>query len=243
MIAWLIRCLYCNGAEISGKVVIGPGSEIDGGYIKDGTVSNGKITSISGNKITTGTIDTDRLNAATIKSEIVQTTNLNANRITSGTISTSRLDTATLQSTIVTASYINALNIKAGSVAAENITGTTISGKTLSGGTISGGTISGATITGGFISSDTNVRAGKYQNITGTCYFEVGDSSYGDFRFKGNGNNYVFEVLDNVDSTLFSAFGRTFLQYSSAVFKTLPHGKWDFSDATVTGLSTTATFG
>ena len=235
--------LYCNGAEISGKVVIGPGSEIDGGYIKDGTVSNGKITSISGNKITTGTIDTDRLNAATIKSEIVQTTNLNANRITSGTISTSRLDTATLQSTIVTASYINALNIKAGSVAAENITGTTISGKTLSGGTISGGTISGATITGGFISSDTNVRAGKYQNITGTCYFEVGDSSYGDFRFKGNGNNYVFEVLDNVDSTLFSAFGRTFLQYSSAVFKTLPHGKWDFSDATVTGLSTTATFG
>ena len=223
--------LYCNGAEISGKVVIGPGSEVDGSYIKDGTVSNGKITSISGNKITTGTIDTARLNADSIKSEIVQTTNLNANRITSGTINTNRLDTTTLQSTIVTASYINALNIVAGSVAAENITGTTITGKTISGGTISGGTISGASISGGFISSNTNVRAGKYQNTTGTCYFEVGDSSYGDFRFKGNGNNYVFEILDNVDGTSFYAFGHKILSYSDASNVVSLHGTWNLPAA------------
>ena len=219
--------LYCNGAEISGKIVIGPGSEIDGGYIKDGTVSNGKITSISGDKITTGTISTDRLNADSIKSEIVQTTNLSADRITSGIINTNRLNTTALQSTIVTASYINTLNITAGSVAAENITGTTITGKI-----ISGGTISGASILGGFISSDTNIRAGKYQNITGTCYFEVGDSSYGDFRFKGNGDNYVFKIIDGIDHTEFYAFDHKFLSYSASSETVFLHGTWNLPAAT-----------
>ena len=52
---------------------------------------NLESTVVDGGHILTGTIDTNRLNANTIKSQIVQTTDLSADRIKSGTISTSRL--------------------------------------------------------------------------------------------------------------------------------------------------------
>lgn len=219
--------LYCRSAEVSGKIIVGSGSEIDGQYITDGTVGNNKITSISGNKITTGTIDTNRLDADTIKSEIVLTTNLNADKITSGTINTDRLNAATIKSQIVTADYINTLNIVAGSVAAENITGTTISGKTISGGSVHGS---------------------KYYNTYGSGYLTVGgDSTYPDFELIRSSDNFgditVFGIYDGVDYIDIYGLGTRFLKYSSSAGGTILYGDWDFTHATVTGINTTATFG
>lgn len=59
-------------------------------------VTDETTTVIDGGHITTGTIDTNRLNAATIKSDIVQTTELNAGKITSGTLSADRIASGSL---------------------------------------------------------------------------------------------------------------------------------------------------
>ena len=84
-------------------------------------VKDDTTTIIDGGHITTGTIDTNRLNADTIKSNIVQTTDLNADKITSGTINTNRLDAATIKSNIVQTTDLNADKITSGTIAAARI--------------------------------------------------------------------------------------------------------------------------
>ena len=95
------------------------------------------ITVIDGGHITTGTIDTNRLDAATIKSNIVQTTDLSASKITSGTLSTDRLDAATIKSNIVQTTDLSASKITSGDISADRIKANVISAiNSLSAGTI-----------------------------------------------------------------------------------------------------------
>ena len=109
-----------NGASRSNlKLAIGSKFGVD----KSGTLyANGaNVTSISADNISTGTIDTSRLNANEIKTQIVQTTELNAGKITSGTLDTARLNANTVKSQIVQTAELNAGKITSGTLSADRI--------------------------------------------------------------------------------------------------------------------------
>jgi len=89
------------------------------GYVVPAEVANAinsNTTTISGAKISTGSIT--------------------ALQIAANTITADKINTSSIQSAVVTATYINALDITAGSVDATDITGTTISGKVINAGTL-----------------------------------------------------------------------------------------------------------
>lgn len=95
-------------------------------------VKDDTTTVIDGSHVTTGTIDTNRLNADTIKSNIVQTTNLSASQITSGDISADRIKANVIGAiNSLTAGQINAERVNATNlhVDAANIDGTLAIGK------------------------------------------------------------------------------------------------------------------
>ena len=109
-----------NGASRSNlKFAIGSKFGVD----KAGTLyANGaNVTSISADNISTGTINTSRLNANEIKTQIVQTTELNAGKITSGTLDTARLNANTVKSQIVQTAELNAGKITSGTLSADRI--------------------------------------------------------------------------------------------------------------------------
>jgi hypothetical protein len=85
----------------------------DGQYWRTGT-----RTYINGGDIVTGTINTYRLDATSIQTNIVKTCELSADMITSGTIDADK----------ITVKNIDAANIKAGSISGDKISGGTIKG-------------------------------------------------------------------------------------------------------------------
>ena len=98
-------------------------------------------------------------------------------------------------------------------------------------------TITGGTITGGYI------YGGRYYNLSGGAYLEVGGSEFGNLIIWGSGNNPVFTVEDGVGGISLSTYRHTFLSVSSINGWATPSGTWNFSNANVTGLKTTAVFG
>ena len=98
-------------------------------------------------------------------------------------------------------------------------------------------TITGGTITGGYI------YGGRYYNLSGEAYLEVGGSEFGDLSLWGSGNNPVFTVEDGVGGISLSTYRHTFLSVNSINGWATPSGTWNFSNANVTGLETTAVFG
>lgn len=100
-------------------------------------------------------------------------------------------------------------------------------------------------ITGTKISAPT-IEAGKfygsaYYNIEGGAKMQLDGGTYGDFViYRANGDK-TFRVFDAVDTVAFSSLSENpFLQINSKDLIQL-YGTWDFSHATVNGL--TATFG
>lgn len=97
--------------------------------------------------------------------------------------------------------------------------------------------ITGGTLTGGY------VYGGRFYNTAGAAYLTVGGSSYGDLALYGSGNNRVFALEDGVGGISMATYGHTFLSVSSINGWATPSGTWNFSNANVTGLTTTAVFG
>lgn len=100
-------------------------------------------------------------------------------------------------------------------------------------------------ITGTKISAPT-IEAGKfygsaYYNIEGGAKLQLDGGTYGDFViYRANGDK-TFRILDAVDTVAFSSLSENpFLQINNKDLVQL-YGTWDFSHATVNGL--TATFG
>ncbi len=100
-------------------------------------------------------------------------------------------------------------------------------------------------ITGTKISAPT-IEAGKfygsaYYNIEGGAKLQLDGGAYGDFViYRANGDK-TFRVFDAVDTVVFSSLSENpFLQINNKDLVQL-YGTWDFSHATVNGL--TATFG
>jgi hypothetical protein len=109
----------------TGQVTIASGVSI-GGYATTGDISdfieasevNNNVTSISGNVITTGTIN----------ASVVSVTNINANNISVGTLNVARIGSGTLPAGVIYAGTINADNINAGTLTGRSVQ-TATSGK------------------------------------------------------------------------------------------------------------------
>ena len=85
-------------------------------------------------------------------------------------------------------------------------------------------------------------------DITGITTIYAPDSSNSYARFDNlsdfyifSGGNRVFEVYNGIDYSMIKAFGRDYLSLSDATKRAVAYGKWDFTSATVNGL--TARFG
>lgn len=110
--------------------------------------------------------------------------------------------------------------------------GTFIDGKNVVAPYITGGKIVGTEIIGG------TIRGGRYYNsdTDGYAYLDVGNKQYGDFNFYGNnGARNVFRIYDAIDYSSFYGQGVKFLDVGHSTAR--PQGAWNFSDATVTGLT------
>ena len=86
-----------------------------------------------------------------------------------------------------------------------------------------------------------NFYGAKYYANSGGAYFDIGTGGYGDFKIHSSGGNISFEVKDMGGYIDVSSYGNTILVYNDASQATAPQGTWNFSGATVTGL--TARFG
>ena len=117
------------------------------------------------------------------------------------------------------------------------ITSTEITETTISSPTVVGGTIKGAV----------------YANTKGKAYFTIGADTdnpngyYGDFAIYSKSNSrewQIFKIYDSIGTSILSLYGNECMYSEGSA--TYPTGNWDFSDATVTGLSgvtATAVFG
>ena len=87
------------------------------------------------------------------------------------------------------------------------------------------------------------IKGGKFYNVVGSAYLEIGGSEQGDLILWGSGRNPVFSVVDGVGGALIGVYNNDFLAVDD--YKTSANGRWDFSNATVTGLDidSTARFG
>ena len=108
-------------------------------------INNNTSTTINGNKITTGSIDTAQLKANAITSDKIATNAITANKISAGTITADKIANAT----ITGSKLVN------GTITGTQIANSTITGSKIANATITGGNIANATITGGKIASAT----------------------------------------------------------------------------------------
>ena len=101
-------------------------------------------------------------------------------------------------------------------------------------------------INGEYIISPTiigaTIKGGKFYNLSGGAYLEVGGSSYGDLSLWRDGGTRTFRVYDGASHVTFSSIGGNFLVSSAADGgRVSAEGTWNFSGANVIGLD--ATFG
>jgi hypothetical protein len=143
--------------------------------VSNGVTTIGASTVISGNSITTGTI-----NAAA-----VSVTNLSANAITTGTLNAGNITVTNLSASAITTGTLNAANITVQNLSATSITTGTLSGSRLYGETISGVTISGGTLI-----------------TSGLRHVEASGSSFKFFDNDGNQSGYIGAGDDGSASTV-----------------------------------------
>lgn len=124
--------------------------------VANGVTTIGASTVISGNSITTGTI-----NAAN-----VAVTNLNANNITTGTINANTIAVTNL----------NASNITFGTLNGNNVTVQNLTASAITSGSFSGDRISGGSIVGTTLETATSGRRVKLESSRATFYDE--DDNY-----------------------------------------------------------------
>ena len=88
------------------------------------------------------------------------------------------------------------------------------------------------------------IYGGRFYDDDGKAYFEIGDNGYGDFILCNRIGSRTFEIYDWADGNVdYKTFGSVWLTWNDYYEEAHPKGVWDFSYATVKGISTTATFG
>lgn len=119
-------------------------------------INNNTSTTINGNKITTGSIDTAQLKANAITADKIATNAITANKISAGTITADKIANATITGSklvngTITGTQIADSTITGGKIANATITGGKIASATISASNIVDGTITNAKIAGGAI--------------------------------------------------------------------------------------------
>ncbi len=135
-----------GGTGVSVSDITGSSAEFQAFYT--GTGPQGGGTQISGNYITTGTLNAN----------LVNVTNLNANNITVNTINGTQISTSTITGGSggnIAGSTITGSNIAANTITANKLTVTNLSAISANLGTITAGSINGITITGSTITGST----------------------------------------------------------------------------------------
>lgn len=169
-----------SGFEINSNYLRAFSATLGNTFVVNGTtgvVTVGTNTIISGNSITTGTIN----------ASAVAVTNLNANNITTGTINASTIAVTNLNANNITTGTINASTITVTNLNAGNITTGTLSGTRLTGETISGVTVSGGTLT---------TSGTRHVEISGTSskYFDDNGDQAGYVTAGGSGGSSYIEI-------------------------------------------------
>jgi hypothetical protein len=119
-------------------------------------INNGAITTIDGNKITTGTITssqiaTGAIDASKVSADIITTTNfsaqnIDASQITSGVISTDRLSASVITTSNFSAQNIDASKITSGTLSVDRLDSSVITTNNISAQIISADNIRGGTL-------------------------------------------------------------------------------------------------
>jgi len=133
-----------SALTVTGALVTSTGSDIDGVYLSNGTVTAEKIATgtLTANEIAANTITAAEIAAGTITG-----TEIAANTITAGNIVANTITSAEIAAGTITTLEIAANTIVAGNIVAATITGTEIAANTITGANISAMDLSSKTIT------------------------------------------------------------------------------------------------
>lgn len=165
-----------NTSTVINGVTIPAGTYMKSAFIYDGEITNAKIANaaiddakianLSAAKITSGTIDADRLTSAVINAKV---TNIDTAVIQSGFIAAARINSASIANANIgaaqiTSGTIDAARINTASIANANITAAQIESGTISSARVTSATIADAVVSGSFTFS---VDANNYLKIDG----------------------------------------------------------------------------
>lgn len=139
-----------------------------GGYLSDAYLREGQAandintyaTTISGAKITTGTITANKLSVTTLSSITA-----NLGTINSGTINSITMNGSTVNTTTLNSSTINSTVINGGTINSATLNSVAINTSTLSSNTITGGSITSTSLSSSSISA-TKISGGSITSTT-----------------------------------------------------------------------------
>ena len=113
---------------IDTSVVTISGGKLTAGSVDTVQINTGAITSV---KINTGAITTEKLDAGAVTAEKIRTGTITANEIQGRTITALEIDVATITSTEIAADTITAAEIQAGSITVDRLSAGTLTGFTI----------------------------------------------------------------------------------------------------------------
>lgn len=137
--------VYASSITLTGYVAVG-GAAAD---------VNSYATTISGGKITTGSVTATQIAASTITGSNIAASTITGSNIAATTITASNIQAGTITTTQIAASTITGGNIAASTISGSNISANTITASNIAAGTITATEIAASTITGSKIASGT----------------------------------------------------------------------------------------
>lgn len=172
---------YWNGTswgpyQLSGAAILSGG--IVTTHMAAGSINGDRITAatLNADRIVAGSITTDRMTANTINGDRVTANTLNASKIVAGSITTDRMTANTILGDRIQANTLNADRIVAGSITTDRMTANTINGDRITTNTLNADRIVAGSITGDRIQAGA-ITANKLSVIVGGGNL-VPDSSF-----------------------------------------------------------------
>lgn len=182
-------------------------------FLKDKSVTNDKVDSITADKISAGTIDSGIIYSGTIEADQIAAGILNSGVINSGTLNASNITGGTVTANILTAGTIDADTVRLKDLSASEINTGTMTANFITGGTLNGGTVTmkdldASNITAGTMTGRTVRTASSGQRV-------VMDGSNNRIDFYNSGGTVVGRVngtsggifFDNPDTSTSMTLG------------------------------------
>lgn len=171
---------------------------ISGAKITTGTITANKlsVTTLSSITANLGTINSGTINSITMNGSTVNTTTLNSSTINSTVINGGTINSATLNSVAINTSTLTSNSISGGSITSTSLSSSSISATTITGGSISSTTMSSSTITSGTITSSVIVIPTESGGATGylrwTSGSRIWSDSSGNMGYRATGGGHYF---------------------------------------------------